>query len=51
MSNKVHPVPLENDSEIVVVGSCRICLEEGVSLLRPCDCTGTIEYVHEKCMA
>ena len=31
-------------------GVCRICLEEDLVMIQPCICTGSIQYVHEKCM-
>lgn len=29
---------------------CRICLDEGEKMLRPCSCTGSIGTVHQQCM-
>ena len=29
---------------------CRICLESTEKLIRPCNCSGTQGYIHEKCL-
>lgn len=30
---------------------CRICLENEGTMIKPCVCSGSIEAVHERCMA
>lgn len=30
--------------------TCRICLEDGGTLISPCACKGTIAHVHEECL-
>lgn len=30
--------------------TCRYCLENNSNLISPCNCTGTIKYVHETCL-
>lgn len=40
------------ERETVVASECRICLEAGNGdpMVRPCRCTGTVEFTHEKCL-
>ncbi|XP_047135836.1 E3 ubiquitin-protein ligase MARCHF2 isoform X1 [Hydra vulgaris] len=33
-----------------VVDICRICLENSDNLIAPCECSGTMKYVHESCI-
>jgi hypothetical protein len=34
-----------------VFKSCRICFEENGELISPCNCKGTLQYVHPKCLS
>lgn len=29
---------------------CRVCQEGGENMLSPCDCNGSIKYIHEECL-
>jgi hypothetical protein len=44
----------ENQEAIASDATCRICLdhecEPGDELFRPCRCSGTMQYVHKKCL-
>ena len=45
-------VPPEDNAELGEEDVCKICRcgEEEGPLLRPCNCVGSIEYVHNDCM-
>mmetsp|Transcript_4924 Transcript_4924/g.7418 ORF Transcript_4924/g.7418 Transcript_4924/m.7418 type:complete len:105 (+) Transcript_4924:57-371(+) len=32
------------------MSECRLCLSEGGEMIAPCKCTGSIKYVHYKCL-
>lgn len=32
------------------MNQCRVCWEDGINLVTPCKCTGTVKYIHEDCM-
>lgn len=40
-------IQINNDKVI-----CRICLEDGLirAFIKPCECKGSIQYVHEDCL-
>ena len=53
--NRVHIVPEFNiwDTNSGLLDTnkcCRICYEGGRNLISPCDCKGSIRYIHKHCL-
>ena len=47
--------PMDMDDDAADVWTCRICMEEepidSPSMVAPCACSGSVRYVHRRCLA